>query len=895
MDKKSFQKFLCIDEGYNSFYIKELDRYQDFIFPKTNFGDLRTVLFAIECDGAETSRYTIGKSIARFQKFLDDSFADFPNGTDLNRTNEEIIGANRKEKGSTNNECLDGTGVEEYRIEYQIEYIKTIINLYLSDNEGENILNGIYDTLKINKTIKLDERLKNLYVFLLDNLITLAYNRDSIEQFLEILKKCISITLEDGKYDHGVYQILIFYCQVMMSVLSETMCNIGKDQLFDEALTYFEYSIAEVYYSEKRIMSGDALGYAERSLRINDSVYLHKAFYNFGLIAIELKDLQLANDILVTWIKKEKVGELKQSVVSQHITTVHESEWRKTEAGELSTAQMLGKLALVRGLMGVTYELGATPRRLLLNMGRNDAKEAERLNPNDATNYSTLGWIMSQAINTPLNNEDGVKRFIGNKEDALRQYMMFRDRTESGSDGFMRIRSCQMCCQTLEELIFLESLKKEKDGDASIKEYYGMLADITREYHGLFLTNYSSVKPEYNKDIKLLNRIVRLSDSPANEMIYDICILLISIVGNVHFIKEYLHRREYLSTNYYSRVKENEERRKEPKKIAYYTTLSNITHVFEEYYVDEYGNGKVDKERKVKDTRNCLTVMNARYMNDPNEGVAILSELMKDIHGKVLFSKKKAKDILNDVFDENFVFLKSFTERVDKLTMWNRYANDYSSDGNNSNGVCAVVDPECFASDFSYPYDLDFSSRSTIDDYTLYRIVYLSQKGEILEQSNEGLHENVPILYNNLKKLLVQLNDCVDMVKRKMPEYGLSIADKVENILMNTLLNIVFLFKYDDYSDEQESRLILFRNRNNQQDIRILPTAPPMLALNPDFQIFIKEIILGPNVRNVEKWKPYFQYQLNEMWNKHPDNFKYHFPINGKEYEIKKSEIDYLT
>ena len=75
---------------------------------------------------------------------------------------------------------------------------------------------------------------------------------------------------------------------------------------------------------------------------------------------------------------------------------------------------------------------------------------------------------------------------------------------------------------------------------------------------------------------------------------------------------------------------------------------------------------------------------------------------------------------------------------------------------------------------------------------------------------------------------------------------------------------------------------------------RIIDGDFPKLAINPFFQIFVKGIIFGPNVRSPEKWEPYFQYQLNEMWKKDSSNSEKGNPAN-KKFFIKQSDIKYFT
>ena len=78
------------------------------------------------------------------------------------------------------------------------------------------------------------------------------------------------------------------------------------------------------------------------------------------------------------------------------------------------------------------------------------------------------------------------------------------------------------------------------------------------------------------------------------------------------------------------------------------------------------------------------------------------------------------------------------------------------------------------------------------------------------------------------------------------------------------LKELIYLFKDNSYSYEQEIRsLYIFKSVNKK--FKHTEEEIPKLFIVPDYAVNIKEIILGPKVRDISTLIPYFQEQVQLM------------------------------
>ncbi len=800
-------------------------------------------------------------------------------------------GKNESSKGNNLSDYPDVAGL----LDFQIEFFRVLVNK--SGDSIGSFIAGVFRNIDM-----IDKRLFLFIQSIINQILSDGDKDRAIESFAYSITKFIEYIIENDEIDKDSYKILLLFGKELYTILEEyTETNDKKEEykIAEEVISFISYYFGDYLYSSKSEASSDALYFAKRGLNIPFSRWRQDAFNNLGMLAILSGDLQLANDVYVSWLLMKSIGEIDSLLVSPSFWGPRELVWRKTLEGRKACALMHANLAYVCGTIGDTYEREDDTRKNFYNLAIENISKATSMDSDTGVFMYTYGILLSDSVIYNLDDEVDINRCINIKNEAYSYFQKYRDIVMSQNDFSEKLCSNRMCCNILRQLLFFEAYKSDSDfcEDNRIKWLYKTLSKHVDEYYDLDVVGPYDKKTEEEMNFRDdSSTVFSFSGMDSNsELRTQINILILVIVEAMNAIKDHLHRREYLTTNYDSRVIDNPGKRKGANDIAYYTTLKNIVHVFDELYIED-GKIKIDNANKYSDTKNCLTVMNSKYMNDPNEGIVFLEDLMKNIENNRLFSGKNAKEILQDVLDENFVFLKSFTEQVDKLLMWNRYANDYSEDGNNSNGCCVIVNPECFAGKAVFTDKNGIlSALDGVDDYTLYRIVYISPDGTIKLANNEGLHNNVICLYEKLKEWMSKLNTLIMEYEKVCSDDIYNIIPRMEYVLKESLKSVIFLFKNTDYSDEHESRLILFRNTNNQEDVRIIPGTPPLLALNAFFQIYINEIIFGPNVRDVEKWRPYFQYNLNRMWRKNISEEEKESVLASEMYTIRKSNIDYLT
>lgn len=795
-----------------------------------------------------------------------------------------------------NKEALDELISTKYSeeaglIDFQIEYFKVLLSK-CNNQSYIPLYFGLYDNRNI-----IDKKLFCLYECVLNQLASKKDISVALQAYIRSFDNFMEEVMSEGGFDSNCLKVLLLFGKVLLIILDEYSED-ESTNLPTDVYTYISYFISNYIYSNINDTSSEAMHFAKRGLFVQLPVLRQDAFNNLGMMAIINNDLQLANDVFISWISMNAVGEVSKLTTVPVKWSDNEIYWRNTDAGKELVARMYGNLAHVCRRIGDTYDRTSKAREQFYELALDYIGKARQLNPNNGIYAYTYGTLLSGKLVYDLSDKYQVEKCITEKNNAYDAYLQYKKLAFAEGDYSEMLCSNRMCCNILRQLLFFELYESDSKvcENKRIKSLYDELSDQISSYYEI--DGQGPHDLAFEEEFRIRNELSTLMSfsgkTITDDLVYQINILVLSITECIDTIKSWLHRSEYLTTVYDSRVSGIKGERVKSNDIAYYTTLKTILHVFEDLYTDD-GIIKSATDENVQDAKNCLTVMNSKYMNDPNEGIVLLEELLKNPKTHTLFSGKNAKTILKEINDEKFVFLKSFTEQVDKLVMWNRYANDYSGDGNNSNGCCVIVDSESFVGESSFTVHGSILSPLTkSDDYTLYRVVYISSDGSIERKNNFGINDNVIYLYKKLKKWIRLLNQLMSKYTKGHSGDDCKLIKRVEDVLKDSLQNIIYLFKNTNYSDEYESRLILFRNSNTQKDIRIIPGNPPLLALNPYFQIRIKKIIFGPNVREVEKWCPYFQYQLNKMWKKNVSKTDGDVCEDGI-YSIEKSNIDYLT
>lgn len=335
-----------------------------------------------------------------------------------------------------------------------------------------------------------------------------------------------------------------------------------------------------------------------------------------------------------------------------------------------------------------------------------------------------------------------------------------------------------------------------------------------------------------------------------NEAVRRMLVLLSRLYNNVFDLEKYIQVKKDGKEDY-----------------AYYTTMQTLGYLLLDEPV-----GKGEKYR--------LSVMNVDYMNDPNEGRVLQEFLWTHIscesplfQGFVGQSEQRTRSRA----DDTLVFLKSFSDKVDRLTMWSEY-------GDKGNGVCVVMDGATFQNAHDKQRLLEAlrvkKTGNERDDYVLYKVIYWDKNQD--EFIAKGLDSQV---------LKTKIEDIEEALEQIFAELESGTFDDWEqqtcmDFLQELFAKIKYLFKFEEYRDENETRVILQRKTvDSFQDIEEAGGEDPLrkkLYIHYPVKSIIKEIILGPKNQQSDEYIPFLVKKMAEI-------------NEGSQYStvVSKSSIDY--
>jgi len=245
----------------------------------------------------------------------------------------------------------------------------------------------------------------------------------------------------------------------------------------------------------------------------------------------------------------------------------------------------------------------------------------------------------------------------------------------------------------------------------------------------------------------------------------------------------------------------------------------NITH---------YSSLTVAKSLFIDKTKFRLSEGN--FMNDPSEGTELL---------KFLDCKFSSTNSNNEFFRKPFI--GSFVKDDNNLNMWRFYGKE---DGTEAMGCSITIKMDEFI------YDIQNSltqKEENISDINFYRVVYIDKKYSkvIIPNLSEIQTQKIFNLLNELKATV-----CNYQGKNKIS------IEKYLNI-------ITFLFKSDDYKNEDEVRLVVqgveFEKKYNKS------VTPPKVYIELEtIDKIVEQITLGPRVDKASEWATAFHYCFEE-------------------------------
>ena len=792
---------------------------------------------------------------------------------------------------------------QDFSIKYNRIYIATLLNELIHTAEG--IRSGASTDDWFGGCVnKLPNRSLRNIASLLCNIIVALYNenteivKENANKTKLVIRREIRQLTEKSQFTSDDLELMCFFRDALFLVLSiskHTMYQ-GQDHNWAEARAYINYYLANSFWEKEPAASSEGLLYAKQGLVISDPKDRQDAFNVLGVCAIETRESkQLAYDAYYSWIHQKIVGEIISLLPAEYTFGDEEDVWRCEEEGRKQTAVMYANYSYVCGIIADTYERDAGRWHVFSDIALEQIRKAISIH-DVSTYHCTYGTLLSE--------KDVLDSDF---HEVLIQYQKYHDTAKAKTD---KLASARCLIATMIDELQSSLYRWSEENSGSIQEWASSPNNIT-EFRKLIeqLTQYQKVVLGAKDDPHVdafekknpWKRFLKLHDKLASiDASFEIKLLMVEKLSQT--IMGLLKRREYSSVNYYTRIDEMDRnvppQRVGVKAIAYYTTLKTATHLFDVLYrennhVAPSVVGK-DKESQYRDGINCLTMMHAHYMNDPFEGMALADFVSgTDPYSNVLFYRGDAAQFREDIFRQYYVFLKSFTDKMDDLLMWNRYASDRNTGSKDSNGCCVQFNTDFF----DKVNDSETSGKNMLldgqDDYALYRVVYICQDGSIQETKNPGLPSYVQGCYKLLIKLLHDVNG--DLRKKGYAAIDGSEKEQtkwVRGFVQSALREVIFLFKHDDYADEAEYRLVVTRPHDFLDGIRLIPSEPDMLCVNPYFQICIDRVILGPNVAKTDPWSIYFQYQMTLMWKR-----ALGFAENNQmpDFVIEKSKIHYHT
>ena len=651
----------------------------------------------------------------------------------------------------------------------------------------------------------------------------------------DYLKTVCKGLFSDNNFNEQNHNYLLLAIQLNAFVQVLLNPNIKKKAAIQLAISTISLQFAELCY--KNDDNDNGIKFSIIALSVGNPQDRQNAFNLLGLCAIESNQYQLAYDTYFSWINKQMLDNMefnfnfKKELLAElniELQSNKEQMWR--DKNHKSVAIMFGNFAYVCGTM---YDLlkKSTLKDELMCIAKYYIKLAIEYDPKSCSYFCTAGTIFS----------DDHKN-----EEALTYYRKYYSKAKNPTEKI----------NALSSLLSVHKEKYNNDSHTDIEDIEDIAVKFLREYKQLLNDNNETVQEELTNARELyflLSECNRLSNKTRN-----LKYLLFQIDNEVIDILESLRQKSYVATNFNlhcelfaekkhlifdhkninlnKRYIENQQNEEPNKEIAYYTKLKDLQHLFSGI---EQENGN---------TLNCLTMMHARYMNDPEEGLILLQKFRD-------FLPKPPEHLRNELYDQKFVFIKSFTGLIDQLNMWTTYGSDIER-GSDCNGCCVCIAPETFytVTNTQNKSAAQLSSHSD-DDFHLYSVAYIDGE-KIFVNGNRNLF--LEKRYKRLKSLLSNLSKGL----RGAPDTDINI---ISNCLVRLLEKPMFLFKDISYHLEVERRLIITRDVKDRFEIKKTAQEPPKLYINPAFQVYPEKIILGPKLDTPDYWIPHLQYELSKI------------------------------
>lgn len=289
---------------------------------------------------------------------------------------------------------------------------------------------------------------------------------------------------------------------------------------------------------------------------------------------------------------------------------------------------------------------------------------------------------------------------------------------------------------------------------------------------------------------------------------------------------------------------------------------------------------------------NKLRITTITTANDRNEG-----RILENIFNRNNVNIKIENDNKNNLIP----FQTSFSRNKDSLTMFRLYGKDKNIE---STGICLVLDESYFDDDpfgniipinmNSNYLDLENSyinnehKENYYNKHSLYWVLYYNEdKNQLVFNPTNSKYKSIIINLDNiykseLKEKEKNIEVVIKFIFRKIFEASDNInkktKNKVKNIIFSYLFeNIRYIIKHEAFFEEQELRIISINNIDSQDIKRDLRTKRLYMDYTELFnkdENYIKEIILGSKISNVQSVAEYISKMLLEKENNKLKNIK---------------------
>jgi len=847
------------------------------------------------------------KQKEQLMKLSDRDLWDIDNIISKSENSNEVLSLLKKEYFNSN-----------YSKPYLIRFTKTVLHYLYLNNQGTALqqfkvyfseldCNSISLVLHVTELLtKKDDSIKTFDPYL-------NYILDKETRELVLKKRYL---IED---------IEILQLIMEMTALSLVLSKQAMEDPYLTASYYVYKNIAKEYRTHDRAPEG--IVFAKEGLFIQNIFDKAKAIDELGSCAIDsYGKLQLAHDVYYSWLFNDAVGEFAELYKDYDANSLLPSqyelnEWLSNKSNAEKVSNFYNNLTYICGEISETYDKREVRRRVFLDHAYEYTNKSIKFS-NSSTYYlnrSILQYRIGLLYDLP---EKFAKNRLSSSLTSARKHLYLVENDDNKhikttiesfkaesvysetlldwlleafqifmKDNYNRLHD-QDCASTYLDVYrdFYNNKKIVKEIDDFFKTFFRMKESSVLMTSSKMKTKSHSELIEKDKWEPFFSLCdFSISDEKTDDKLKEWLLLLLLFDNSTKNLKFQLKRQNYSSTNYFLRSsevdKDIKKTRDEICPIAYYTTLSNIKFLFDAM-TETQALGSADEiiksiktngekqgcekpsESNKENKKNCLTLMHVRHMNDPLEGLMLLRILFQEMEAKLsnklhpFFSELTPEIYREQIYDQNYVFLKAFTERLDKLDMWNRYASDRTS-GKDSNGCCVQLNPETFSRQ-----DKDTEQRmkkqfNMQDDFKLYKVLYLSDKGEIAGQEDT----NVILYYETFKKLFVTLNEylCDEELSEYYGNKWDDFVKKVARITESIIMNIMFLFKPEDYAGEKESRIVIIRSSDQKSSFHLVNSTTPRVYITPFHQVYVDKITLGPKTESPDHWMPYLQYKIDGM------------------------------